>query len=85
MRAAPLPGRSFRISCGDRFIIRWRGHCGTERRIAGKTFQYALRRNNLALGNAVNQFVQCFAGHMTSLSVTASGAGRLNGGSQLAA
>jgi hypothetical protein len=29
--------------------------------------------------------VQCFAGHMTSLSVTASGAGRLNGGSQLAA
>jgi hypothetical protein len=48
---------SFRVSRRDRFIVEWRGNCCPERGITRKTFQHALRRNDFALRNAVDQFV----------------------------
>jgi hypothetical protein len=60
---------SFHVSQGNRFVVLWRGHRSPERGILRETFQYALRRNDFGLRNAVDQFVQRFAGHVASLSV----------------
>jgi hypothetical protein len=57
LKVSPGTGDSFRVSRGDRFIVQWRGHRCPERGIPGKTFQYALRRNNFVLRYAVDQFV----------------------------
>jgi len=48
---------SFRNSRANRFIVRRCAHCGPERSIPCEMFQYALCGNNVALGNAVNQFM----------------------------
>ncbi len=65
-RAKPLPclpeglfgrAQSLPVSCSNRLIVRWRGHCCPERDIAGQTLQYALCRNDLALRDALNQLV----------------------------
>ncbi len=47
----------FCVSGGNRLIVQRRGHCVTEYGIRREVFQYTLRRSNIALGNAVNQFV----------------------------
>jgi hypothetical protein len=48
---------SFRISCGNRIIVRRCAHGSPEGSITGEMFQYALCGNNVALGNPVYQFV----------------------------